>query len=93
MILTLIISIITIVLMITSILFYPTIKIKKFQVNTYWIITSIGALLILICGLVPIKDFYQTLISKEEINMEIADGEADGLKTDGDVLDYIKANA
>ena len=68
MILTLIISIITIVLMITSILFYPTIKIKKFQVNTYWIITSIGALLILICGLVPIKDFYQTLISKEEIN-------------------------
>ena len=65
MILTLIISIITIVLMITSILFYPTIKIKKFQVNTYWIITSIGALLILICGLVPIKDFYQTLISKE----------------------------
>lgn len=68
MILTLIISIITIVLMITSILFYPTIKIKKFQVNTYWIITLIGALLILICGLVPIKDFYQTLISKEEIN-------------------------
>lgn len=68
MILTLIISITTIILMIVSILFYPTIKIKKFQVNTYWIITLIGALLILICGLVPIKDFYQTLISKEEIN-------------------------
>ena len=68
MILTLIISITTIILMIVSILFYPTIKIKKIQVNTYWIITLIGALLILICGLVPIKDFYQTLISKEEIN-------------------------
>ena len=68
MILTLIISITTIILMIVSILFYPTVKIKKVQVNTYWIITLIGALLILICGLVPIKDFYQTLISKEEIN-------------------------
>lgn len=66
--LTLIISIVTILLMIISILFYPTIRIKKVHVNTYWIVTLIGAVLILICGLVPVKDFYQTLISKEEIN-------------------------
>ncbi len=30
---------------------------------------------------------------EEEFDMEIADGEADGIKTVGDVLDYIKANA
>ncbi|MBQ2696017.1 MAG: acyl carrier protein [Clostridia bacterium] len=30
---------------------------------------------------------------EEEFDMEIADGEADGIKTVGDILDYIKANA
>ncbi|MBQ9914843.1 MAG: acyl carrier protein [Clostridia bacterium] len=30
---------------------------------------------------------------EEEFDMEIADGEADSIKTVGDVLDYIKAHA
>ena len=45
---TLIISIITCLLLILSILFFPKIKIFKKQINTYWLICLIGAIFILI---------------------------------------------
>ena len=66
--LTIIISIITVIGMIISILFYPTIKIKKINISTYWIITLLGALLMIIFKLVPLDGVWQTLISDAEIN-------------------------
>ena len=68
MILTTIIACLSIIGMIGCILFYPSVKIKKIHLNTYWIVTLLGALLMICCQLVPLDDFYQTLISDAEIN-------------------------
>ena len=38
---------ITCIVMIAAVLFFPTLKIKRFSVATYWIVTSLGALVLL----------------------------------------------
>ena len=68
MITSVIISGITIITMILAILFFPTLKIKKLKLNTYWLVTVIGALLMLLLHVVPIKEFLAVLLSDAEIN-------------------------
>ena len=49
------ISVLTCIILILSVLFFPKIKIKKIEINAYWVIALIGALSLLIFGLVTIK--------------------------------------
>lgn len=63
-----IISIVTCIVLILSILFFPKIKIKNFELNTYWIICLIGAILILSFNCVSINDSLNGLFSDSSIN-------------------------
>ena len=68
MILSLIICGITCIAMILSILFFPKIKIGKISVDTYWIITLTGAIILLACGKADIVTVGKALISDTAIN-------------------------
>lgn len=65
---TIIIACITFLLVILSILFFPHIKIGKIKLDTYWIISLIGAIILLSCGYAPIKQVGEQLISNNAIN-------------------------
>lgn len=65
---TLVISLITCILLILSILLFPKVKIFKKEINTYWIICLIGALLILIFKGVSIKELIDGLFAESSIN-------------------------
>lgn len=62
---TLIIAVITILLIICSILFFPTIKIKQFQISTYWLISLIGASLILITKEITISELTNNFLQSK----------------------------
>ena len=47
------ISVLCSILMILSILFFPKVKIGKFVLDTYWIITLISALLLIFLKQIP----------------------------------------
>ena len=55
-------------LMILSILFLPKIRVFGFSFDTYWIITAIGALCMLIFGLADIKDTFSALTADTAVN-------------------------
>ena len=65
---TIIIACITFILVILSILFFPHLKIGKIKLDTYWIISLIGAVILLCCGYAPIKQVGEQLISNNAIN-------------------------
>ena len=54
--------------MILSILLFPKIKIGKISIDTYWIITLIGAVILLACGKADIVTVGKALISDTAIN-------------------------
>lgn len=54
--------------MILSILFFPKIKIGKISIDTYWIITLIGAAVLLACGRADIVTVGKALVSDTAIN-------------------------
>ena len=54
--------------MILSILFFPKIKIGKISIDTYWIITLIGAGILLACGQASLSTVGSALISDTAIN-------------------------
>ena len=54
--------------MILSVLFKPQIKLGKIAVDTYWIVVLIGALIIMISGLVDINFLFKTLTANSSIN-------------------------
>lgn len=68
MIATIVISSITFALVIASILFLPHIKIGRFQIDTYWIVALVGAVILLAAQLAPIKEVGEQLISNAAIN-------------------------
>ena len=65
---TIIISISTCVLVIASILFFPKIRIKNIRIDVYWIITLIGAIILLSFSFAPIKEVKDQLTSNTSIN-------------------------
>ena len=65
---TLAIVISTIVLMIGSILCFPTIKIKKFNISTYWPIALIGAILLLITRSVSLNTVLSAFTQNNSMN-------------------------
>ncbi len=68
MIATLVISISTFVLITLSIILFPSIKIGKIKLDTYWIIALLGAIILLSFNLAPIKEAYNQLTSDLSIN-------------------------
>ena len=68
MIATIIISIITFILVALSILFLPSIKIKNIKIDTYWIVSLLGAFILFISQLVPFETIVDQLTSSNSIN-------------------------
>lgn len=68
MILSLIVCSITCVVMILSILFFPKIKIGKFRIATYWIVTTVGAGILLACGQVSVRKVGSMLVADTAVN-------------------------
>ena len=66
--LTIIISIITSILLILSILFFPRIKIGKFAIGTYWVIALVGAIMMIVTNRVSISSIIDGLLTKTSIN-------------------------
>ncbi len=62
------IAIVTCVVMILGVLFFPTIKLGKIKVNSYWVITLVGAIAILIVGRADMNAIGKALIADTEIN-------------------------
>ncbi|MBD5585486.1 MAG: hypothetical protein HDQ88_10420 [Clostridia bacterium] len=68
MILSLIVCGVTCIAMILSILFFPKIKLGKISIDTYWLITLLGAIILLACGQADIGTVGQALVSDTAIN-------------------------
>ena len=68
MVLTLVISILVFVVLFISIIFFPSIKIGNRKIGTFWIIALLGAILLLACGSVPIKEVFNKLTADSAIN-------------------------
>lgn len=68
MIATLIIVLITFILVGVSTIFFPTIKIGKVKIGTYWVISLISAIILLATSLAPINEVYNRLIDSKGIN-------------------------
>jgi len=66
--LTLGISITTIILMILSIIFIPDIKIKRFSIGSHWIVTLLGAILLIVFNRVSLDEIKNIFISSASIN-------------------------
>lgn len=65
---TIVIASITFLLVTLSILFFPRIKIGNFHVSTYWIISLIGATILLAFQFAPIKEVFAQLTNNDSIN-------------------------
>ena len=68
MIYTVIIAILTCISLILSIIFFPKIKVFNKQINTYWLIGLLGAILMLLFGSISVKDAFNGLFSDSSIN-------------------------
>ncbi len=66
--LAIVIAAITCLLMIMAVLFFPKIKIGSASVASYWVITAVGALALLISGTVDIGSVGESLIADNSIN-------------------------
>lgn len=63
-----VISVITCILMILSIIFYPSIKIKNIKISLYWIICLIGAIILICFQQVDFNDIKNEFINNSSIN-------------------------
>ena len=68
MVFTIIISTATILLMISSILFFPKIKIGKIHIDTYWIITLLGATTLFLFNRLGMSEYLSSLSENNSIN-------------------------
>ena len=62
------ISAITCLAMICAVLFFPKIKIGKLSLGSYWVVTLIGAAVLLISGAVDLKTVGSALVANTAIN-------------------------
>ena len=68
MISTLIISLSTCALMVASVIVKPYVKIKKFNIGTYWLVAILGALTLIFCRLIDFKEVLNGLWSDDAVN-------------------------
>ena len=62
------ISVLCSILMILSILFFPKVKIGKVKLDTYWIITLISALLLIVLKQIDLNNILSIFFSDDSIN-------------------------
>ena len=62
------VAIVTCVVMILSVLFFPRIRLGKVSVSTFWIVTVIGAVVLLAAGEVDLSALKDSLFSNSAIN-------------------------
>ena len=65
---TLIVVCLTILLMVLSLLFFPKIKIKKIQLDTYYLITLFGAILLIVTRQIELKQINDVLLKADGMN-------------------------
>ncbi len=65
---TIIICAVTCLFMILAVLFFPKFKIWKFSVDSYWVITVLGAIILLVTSLADIKVVLPALVADTAIN-------------------------
>ena len=65
---TLIASIITFILITVSIILFPNIKVKKVNIQTYWIIALIGAIILLAFSFAPMNKVFSQLTNNSSVN-------------------------
>ena len=65
---TIIIASITCILVILSILFFPKIRIGKFELDVYWMITLVSAIILIAFSFAPIQEVWNQLTSNASIN-------------------------
>ena len=65
---TIIIASVTFLSVISSILFFPHIKIGKIKLDTYWMIALLGAIILLAFSFAPMKEAGNQLVSNTAIN-------------------------
>lgn len=68
MILTVIVSVVTCVGLVASVLAFPKLKIKKLNINTYWVVGLVGALVIIATGCIFPKELFEGLTKTDGIN-------------------------
>lgn len=68
MIITIVLSAITCILMILAVLFLPKIKLGKISLSSYWVVTLLGALTLMILGLVDVSEVTGALLADTAIN-------------------------
>ncbi len=66
--LTIVISILTILLLITVIIFKPTIRFKNVEFQTFWIVALLGAILLLLFNEITIYEIKEVFFSNNSIN-------------------------
>ncbi len=66
--LSVIIAVVTCFTMIMGILFFPKIKLKRLEIDSYWVIVLVGALLLLICRQTSFADVGKVLIANTATN-------------------------
>lgn len=59
---------ITCLVMIAAVLFLPKIKLGKFSLSSYWVVTLIGAAVLLISGTVEVKAVAEAMVADTAIN-------------------------
>ena len=65
---TIIISAITFATITLSIVLFPSIRIKGYKIGTYWIISLVGAIILLATSLAPINEVWAQLTSDNAVN-------------------------
>ncbi|MDE6945632.1 MAG: hypothetical protein K2P14_00460 [Anaeroplasmataceae bacterium] len=68
MILACVIIIITGILVCLSVIFKPTIRIGKFQIGTYWLISLFSAIVILCCRILPLDFVWKRMTNPSSVN-------------------------
>lgn len=68
MIASIVIAAVTFALLMASILFFPSFRIGKVRIATYWIIALLGAVVLLAARLLPIKELWAQLTATSAVN-------------------------
>lgn len=66
--LAIVISAVTCLAMIMAVLFFPKIKVFNISLDSYWVVTAVGAVLLLLCGTVDVGTVGGALVADNAIN-------------------------
>ena len=62
------IFIVTIITMVASLLFFPKINIKKYSIDSYWVVVLLGATVLIILGVIDLSSLWSSLTNNKGMN-------------------------